>query len=303
MPIRVSVIVPHLNQPELLRLLLVSLEAQTTGMDDTEVIVVDNGSRALPRDVIDEFPFARLVTEATPGPGPARNRGVAEAKGGLLAFTDADCQVASDWLAVIRGRFGADPDLSALGGEIRMTMRDPRRPTPAEAYECIYAYNQRDYMKRLGFSVTANLAMRRAVFDAVGPFAGIEVAEDMDWGARALAIGHRTVFAPDMVIHHPARHSMRDLCAKWDRNISHHYRVRANGMSGRAKWTATALALIASPPAAIPQILRSKRVSSPRARIQAFIGLTRLRAYRGRRMLAIMLTPDALDGTQQWNRE
>ena len=73
----VSVITPHLNQPELLRTLLASLHAQDFDMGRAEVIVVDNGSRVPPRDVVADFPGVRLVEERTPGPGPARNRGVA----------------------------------------------------------------------------------------------------------------------------------------------------------------------------------------------------------------------------------
>ena len=139
----------------------------------------------------------------------------------------------------------------------------PGDPTPAEAYECVYAYNQRDYIERQGFSVTANLAFRREVFDRVGPFAGIAVAEDMDWGHRATAMGVRIRYAPEMVVHHPARRSMAELRAKWDRNISHHFAVRAQGAAGKAKWVLTALALAASVPAELPRIATTDRLSRP----------------------------------------
>ena len=178
----------------------------------------------------------RLAEEAQPGPGPARNRGVAWRARRLVACTDADCRVARDWLPTILARFAADPALEVLGGDIRMLTEVPGDPTPAEAFECLYAYNQRDYIERQGFSVTANLAFRRAAFDRVGPFAGIEVAEDMDWGHRATAMGVRTRYAPDMVVYHPARRSMAELFAKWDRNVSHHFHAQAKGAAGRAKW-------------------------------------------------------------------
>ena len=100
--------------------------------------------------------------------------------------------MARDWLPTILARFAADPGLQVLGGDIRMLTEVPGDPTQAEAYECVYAYRQRDYIERQGFSVTANLAFRREVFDRVGPFAGIAVAEDMDWGHRATAMGIRT---------------------------------------------------------------------------------------------------------------
>jgi GT2 family glycosyltransferase len=298
----VSVIVAHLNQPEPLRGLLASLYAQDFDMGRAEVIVVDNGSHALPRAALAGFPGVRLAEEPVPGPGPARNRGVALSRAPILAFTDSDCAVAPDWLPTVLARFAADPGLEAIGGDVRVVVDDPARPTIAEAYECIYAFDQRDAIERLGFSVTANLAMRREIFERVGPLAGIEIAEDMDWGQRATALGIRTRYAPDMVVHHPARRSMAELYAKWDRNISHHFQVRAVGPAGRAKWALRAVAMTAVPVAEIPRILRSDRVAGPRDRWQAFRGLTALQAYRAWRMLATVAAPSARPPGAVWNR-
>ena len=301
-PPDVTVVVAHLNQPELLRVLLDTLYAQDFDMGRAEVIVIDNGSHALPHAVIAGFAGVRLVQEAVPGPGPARNLGVALARAPLIACTDADCQVARDWLPVILDRFAADPGLEVLGGKIRMLVEVPGDPTLAEACECLDAYNQRHYIERKGFSVTANLAFRRAAFDKVGPFAGIEVAEDMDWGHRATAMGVQIRYAPDMVVGHPARRTMSELRAKWDRNISHHFQVGAGGIGGRVKWVLTALALAASVPATIPRVVTTDRLRGPRERRRAFLGLASLRLYRARAMLAA-LRPSARGGNLGWNRE
>lgn len=298
----ISVVVAHLNQPDLLRRLLHSLHAQDFAMDTVEVIVVDNGSRELPLAVLAEFPAVRLEREATPGPGHARNRGVAAARADLIVFTDADCTVERDWLAVIAARFRTEPGLGILGGDIRLYTEVPGRPTMAEAFECVYAYNQRRYIEHEGFSVTANMAVRRAVFEAVGPFAGIEIAEDMDWGQRAARMGHRVAYEPAMIVHHPARRSMADLCAKWDRNTSHHFRVRATGPAGRTKWALSALAMAVSAPAEIPRILATDRVAGWRGRGQAFLGLAGIRLYRAWRMLATLAAPETRAPGAGWNR-
>jgi GT2 family glycosyltransferase len=297
----VSVIVAHLNQPELLRGLLETLFAQDFDMGRAEVIVIDNGSRALPHAAIAGFPGVRLAEEALPGPGPARNRGIGLARAPIVACTDADCRVARNWLPTILASFADDPDLEVLGGDIRMMTEVPGDPTPAEAYECVYAYRQRDYIERQGFSVTANLAFRREVFDRVGPFAGIAVAEDMDWGHRATAMGIRIRYSPDMVVQHPARRSMAELRAKWDRNISHHFEVRARGASGKARWVMTALALAASVPAELPRIATTDRLPGLRARRQAALGMADLRLYRARAMFAALR--GARDGNLGWNRD
>lgn len=299
----ISVVVPHLNQPELLAAFLDSLQAQDFDMGRAEVIVVDNGSRALPREIVADHPGVVLAQEPVPGPGPARNRGAALARAPLLAFTDADCLVARDWLPAILARFAAEPRLAVLGGDIRIFVADPARPTLAEAYECVYAFPQRAYIARQGFSVTANMAMRRAVFDAVGPFAGIEIAEDTDWGQRAARLGHVTVYAPEVVVRHPARRSMAELYGKWDRNVGHHYAAFAQSPAGRAKWVLKAGALTLSPLAEIPRLATTDRLGPARDRARAFCALAALRLYRARRMLAVMLHRSARTAGTRWNRQ
>lgn len=297
---RLSIVVPHLNQPEYLAAFLKSLHDQFD-MRAVEVIVVDNGSRDLPRAVVAGYPGVVLAEEAVPGPGPARNRGVALSRAPLIAFTDADVLLAPDWMARLLARF-EDPGVAIIGGEIRVFPEDPAKPSVAEAYECVYAFPQADYIARQGFSVSANLATRREVFDAVGPFAGIEIAEDTDWGQRAGRMGYRTIYAPEVVVFHPARKEMRDLKAKWDRNISHHYKAFAQGIAGKARWVAKAGALVVSPLAGIPRILGSDRLSGGRSRWRAFQGLTELRLYRARKMIAVMLSQGTRTASTQWNR-
>ena len=83
-----------------------------------------------------------------------------------------------------------------------------------------------DYIQRKGFSVSANLATRRAVFDAVGPFAGIEIAEDTDWGQRATRMGLAPSTRPRSWSSTRRGGRWRSP-TKWDRNISHHYEAFA----------------------------------------------------------------------------
>jgi GT2 family glycosyltransferase len=298
----VSVIAPHLNQPDHLADFLASLFAQDFDMARAEVIIVDNGSRPLPESVVARFPGVRLVEESEPGPGPARNRGAALARAEILAFADSDCRVAKDWLPAILARFAADPDLAALGGDIRVYPAVEGDPTPAEAYEAVYAFRQQLYIERQGYSVTANMAVRRKVFEAVGGFGGIAIAEDNDWGRRAREMGFATVWAPEVRVRHPARASLAEIEAKWARLISHHHAAEARGLAGRARWTLKALALVASPLAEIPRLVRSDRLASPRERRLAFQALAAVRLWRARQMLAVMLRPAARPGTAGWNR-
>ena len=53
--------------------------------------------------------------------------------------------------------------------------------------------------------------MRRTDFDKVGPFGGIEIAEDIDWGQRARTAGYTFRYVPEMIVFHPARRSLQRI--------------------------------------------------------------------------------------------
>ena len=183
-----------------------------------------------------------------------------------------------------------------------MTTAVPGEPNAAEAFDCVYGFDQRDYIERQGFSVTANMAARRDLFATVGPFAGIEVAEDMDWGQRAAALGHVTRYDPAVVVFHPARRSMAELRAKWDRNVSHHYRVRARGIAGQDQVGAERAGAGGVGPGGDPAPDDHRPAALGRARLRAFRGLAALRAYRAWAMLAAMAGAGGRAGNLRWNR-
>lgn len=181
----ISIVIPHLDQAEYLRCCLDSLARQTYDMRQVEIIVVDNGSNEPPTGICSGLDNARLVEELTPGPGPARNLGVNLSRGAILAFIDADCTADSGWLAAIEAAFARGGSVDVIGGDVRIARGDPGHATMLEAYESIYAYRQEEYIRLQRFSGTGNLAMRREIHAAVGPFCGIDRAEDRDWGRRA----------------------------------------------------------------------------------------------------------------------
>ena len=300
----ISVIIPHFNQPEYLARCLASLAGQAAGGHAVEIIVVDNGSRQVPRAVVAGFPGVQLAQEATPGPGPARNHGVTLSRGELLAFIDADCVAGPGWLATIAGRFDRDRDAMILGGDVRILHQDPAHPTAIEAYESEFAYRMEHYIKRQNFTGTGNLATRRAVFDAVGGFAGIGVAEDRDWGQRALAKGYRTLWEPLMRAFHPARGDFAELARKWDRHTAHDFETMLTRPLGRLRWIAKTLAMAASPLVQVPRVLASKRIRGGlRGRLMALAVLTRIRLYRARLMVPLIFARDASRLSARWRKE
>lgn len=298
---RISIVIPHLNQPEALARCMQSLAAQRGGIT-FEVIVVDNGSAEPPVAVCAAMPDVMLLHESVPGPGPARNRGAAVARGEVIAFIDADCTAAPGWLAAIAEHFAAHDPAPIVGGDVRIAPRDPDRLTTIEAYESVFGYRMQLYITRDNYTASCNMAVRREVFTEVGPFPGIATAEDRAWGQRAVTRGHRLAYLPAMQVMTPARADFAELARKWDRHIAHDRAALQPGRRARIFWCLRAVALAVSPVIDIAKIARSDRLRGTRARAAALVGLARIRLYRARRMLQTAAGSNSDDPAGRWNR-
>ena len=293
----ISVIIPHLNQMQELQFCLDSLEAQTLGKDLFEVIVVDNGSQTLPPLGHRGFPI-RLMQESEPGPGTARNRGAAEALGDILAFIDADCRADRNWLTNALGNLQSAPDKTILGGDVQIWRDDPNAFSALEAYESVFAYRFQLYIEKHGFCGTGNLVVKRQHFFDIGPFKGIEFAEDIEWGRMAHLAGYRFKYVPEMIVYHPARKSLKELFVKWDRHIQHYIHAARNRRHWRLYWIAKASAILVSPAVDWITVLRNKRIFGASARLNGIAVLTAVRTYRFFRMITALLASKSV----AWNR-
>jgi GT2 family glycosyltransferase len=274
---KVSVIVPHYRDLARLDRCLAALGAQTYPQDQFEVIVADNaspeGEAAVAAAIAGR---ARLVTVSEKGAGLARNGGVAAARGDLLAFTDADCLPDPGWLAAGIARL-ADADV--VGGRMQVLVGDPARPTPVEAFEVVFAFDNEHYVRRLGFTVTANLFCPRSVFERVGGFR-VGVSEDLEWSRRATDAGFRLAYAPDALVGHPARRTWPELVGKWRRINSETYGLSI-GQPGRAmRWLARGALMPLSAVAHTPRVLGSDKLATFGQKWGALGILYRLRFWR-----------------------
>jgi glycosyltransferase involved in cell wall biosynthesis len=192
----VSVIVPARDAAATVGATVAALEEQDLA-GEWEVILVDDGSSDDTVGVARAAGCTRLHVVAGSGSGAAeaRNLGVAKARAPLLAFTDSDCKPTREWLSegvhalesfdLIQGCVVPDPE-QPLGPFDRSLWVEGAR----------------------GFFETANLFVRRSLFDRVGPFeewlriGGRPFAEDLWFGWRAVRAGARTGFVPKALVHH-----------------------------------------------------------------------------------------------------
>ena len=297
---RASVIIPHLNTPELLVKCLQSLITQKLDRGWFEIIVVDNGSR-MPLDAVARaWPNVTFLVEHTPGPGPARNLGVQHARAEILAFIDADCRAAPGWLQAALQAVENRPQLP-VGGDVRVDFRNPEDIQGIEGFEAVFSFRQKMYIRRRHFSGAGNLACNRNLFVSIGGFAGIEKSEDVDWGHRATAAGHPPYYVSAMRIFHPARTSYAALQQRWRRFIAHKWNVHDKKLAGRIKWQIRAFAVLGSPVAHVFLILFSPRIPSLRGRLRAIPVMIAIRYDRFVEMQRVARTNDS-SSAQKWNR-
>lgn len=208
----VSVIVPTYRDWRAIHHCLTALAKQRYPKERFKVLIVNNAPEdALPLNL--QLPCnARILMEAKPGSYAARNRGIAEAEGETLTFLDADCIPDPAWvesaLACMETQ-GAD----LVAGHIELTFQSSKL-TPAECYEKAFAFRQVQNVEQ-GVAVTANLIVRRKVFDAIGGFNEQTMSGgDFEWTRRATASGFKLVYCPYAVVRHPARHTLASLAHK-----------------------------------------------------------------------------------------
>ncbi len=229
---RVSVVVCTRDRPVELARCLDSLLACDPAPD--EIIVVDNDpKRNSTRQTVEAKPFVHYVAEPRPGLSSARNAGIAAASGEIVAFTDDDVTVAPGWLGPIVAGF-ADPAVGAVTGLVLPASLDT---LAAAAFELTYgglagglvparydasfllspATPATDAPAVWRIGAGANLALRRAVFGAVGTFderlgAGAAgCSEDSEMLHRLLMAGWVCAYDPAAIVYHRHRNTISAL--------------------------------------------------------------------------------------------
>ena len=103
-----------------------------------------------------------------PGSYAARNRGIEVAEGEVLAFTDADCVPAADWIEAGVAALRSQPNCGLAAGAIEVVMGNPQHPV--ELFESVMALSQQKFVAQDHYGATANVFTWATVFEQVGRF-------------------------------------------------------------------------------------------------------------------------------------
>ena len=185
----VSVVIPLYNKEAFVRDMLASVLAQS--LPAAEIIIVDDsstdGSVAKIADLIGGQ--VRLLSQPNAGPGPARNRGIAEASSEWIAFIDADDQWQPNHLATLAEVAAQCPDSAVVAARHqRMTATDPV-PAPDNSPVAARRIDFFRDAQRGEILSSTSVAVRRAALTEAGGFGAFYPGEDFELWTR-LALDH-----------------------------------------------------------------------------------------------------------------
>jgi glycosyltransferase involved in cell wall biosynthesis len=223
----ISVVIPALNEEKYIGPCLSSLRAQTYPRDLYEIIVVNNASTDRTAQIARRF-GVKVVYEPERGVGRARHRGAHEARGGIIAGTDADTIAPPTWLQQIAEAFDSNDTLGAVTGPILV-----HDGNVFDRWGAKYVSNSAtrlSYTVRRGVIIGNNFAVRTSDYWRVGGFdTSLRSAEDIDLGVRLTAVS-RTMFDPNLVMYVSARRTREGYLKVLYRTSQDYVRVVFLGM-------------------------------------------------------------------------
>jgi GT2 family glycosyltransferase len=246
-----------------------------------EVVVVDNApstpaTRRLVEELVARDARVRYAAEPRPGAGAARNRGLAEARGEIVAFADDDVVVDRDWLRAVVGAFHATSGVGCVttlimpleletpaqiwleqyGGFAKGFRRVVFDLAEHRAADRLYPYSAGIYGSGASMAFATRLLREVGGFDARLAAAG----EDLDLFLKVLFAGARIVYEPSALVWHRHPREYEAL-----RRTMFGYGAGLSGLM--TKWALTRPASAAEIAARLPSAVRL--VLDPRSRKNA----------------------------------
>jgi glucosyl-dolichyl phosphate glucuronosyltransferase len=221
-PLSVSVVICTYNRSASLRATLDSLaQASSPPGLDWELIVIDNASTDQTRAAVKESRRSlgtklRYVFEPKHGLSYGRNRGIREARGEIILFTDDDVTAEEHWLVHMKQAFDRFGCL-AVGGKVIPLWAGPKpawfeEEGPYSMAKAIVSFDlgsQPCETRVAPFG--ANMGFKQEAFAKYGLFRtdlgrtrdGLMGGEDKEFFSRLLDHNERLVYTPNAIVYHP----------------------------------------------------------------------------------------------------
>lgn len=205
MPHRVSVIIPNRNGAATIGICLDA--ALASRCDSFEVIVVDDGSEDDSVGIIKRFPCRLIRLEQHSGAAKARNAGARHASGDILFFTDADCLLQRDSLAIACDTLARAGPNTVAGGTYTPLPHDRRF---FSIFQSIFIHYSETKKAQPDYLAAHALAMTARLFRESGGFREdfMPILEDVEFSHRLCRMGYRLVMNPAIQVRHVFNYSL-----------------------------------------------------------------------------------------------
>ncbi len=212
--LHVTVVITGLNEEDNIGRCLESLSQQS--YSNYDVIYIDGGSTDATVNIAREFSKCmplRVIVAAKSTPSQARNIGILNAKGDIVAIIDADCAAPPDWLEKIVTRLiNSGSDTAGVGGPYIPPPELPKKVhiifDALDTFLCGGSFTVQFSQGRSGLKVVeavpaGNSAYWTHVLKEVGGFnENLIYCEDHDLGIRINSIGKKILFDPPIYVYH-----------------------------------------------------------------------------------------------------
>jgi len=202
----VSIIIPNRNGAATLGECLEAALASRYG--NFEVIVVDDDSEDNSIAVIAQYPCKLVRLSKHGGAAQARNLGARHSRGGILFFTDADCLLQDDTLALAVGTLAAEGPGAIVGGTYTLAPYDRRF---CSRFQSVYIhYSETKNAPHADYLATHALALDAATFRDSRGFTEdfLPILEDVEFSHRLRRAGYRLVMNPAIQVQHIFNYSL-----------------------------------------------------------------------------------------------
>jgi glycosyltransferase involved in cell wall biosynthesis len=187
----VSVIIPVYNGAKFIKEAIESIFKQN--YDPMEIIVIDDGSTDDTSSIVQSFQDIRYIRQDNLGCAAARNNGITESTGELLAFLDADDYWADNKLNIQVRCLLKHPHIGyTLGKQRNFLESGTDRPS--------WLRKELLLEEHTGFLPT--LVIHRRIFDMVGLFnTNFRISSDVEWFSRLADASISRMVVPEVVLY------------------------------------------------------------------------------------------------------
>lgn len=239
-----SVVIPSYGRPDHLKACIGGLMCQTF-IEPWEIVIIDDGSStpitrqslSVSDSLIPPYPHIRIIRQNNAGPATARNRGVAAAKGQLIAFIDDDCVPEPRWLSQLVHYWRQHRNYLVGGSTINGLKNNIYADASQAIVSLVYRYFNTDPETAV-FLASNNILCSKAQFQQLGGFAEDfprAGAEDRDFCDRWRMMKWKIAWDQQALVnhyHHQNLSGFIDLHIRYGRGAYIYHKKRRQRRSG-----------------------------------------------------------------------